>query len=145
MCIWERISRLPVKIRDGGGQRFGPARVDDVVLGNEVSKTESCLSLSNVPSSEVEECLTLSVHWNDPPMLAVIATVFIERDLRIEYCLAFASDKGILWVEVYRSVGKLVPKTPTSGTVQSVYPGDLGHQKGLQGHLAAKLTRNMFQ
>jgi hypothetical protein len=37
--------------------------VDDIGLGNEVSKTEPCLSLSNVPSSEVEECLTLSVHW----------------------------------------------------------------------------------
>ena len=67
--------------------------MDDIVFGNEVSKTEPCLSLSNVPSSEVEECLTLSVHWNDPPMLAVIATVFIKRDL--PFCLAFVSDKGI--------------------------------------------------
>ena len=85
------------------------------MLGNVVSKTESCLSLSNVPSSEVEECLTLSVHWNDPPMLAVIATVFIERDLQIKFCLAFVSDKGILWVEVYMSVGKLVPKDSNIG------------------------------
>jgi hypothetical protein len=115
------------------------------VLGNEGSKTEPCLSLSNVPSSEVEECLTLSVYWNNPPMLAVIAIVFIKRDLQITSCLAFVSDKGILWVEVYRSVGKLIPKTPTSGTVQSVYPGDLGHQKEPQGHFAAKLTCNMFQ
>src|ERR1700722_7653501 len=82
LCIWERISRLPVKTRDGGGQRFGPARlVDDIVLRNEVSRTEQCLCLSNVPSSEVEECLTLSVHWNDSPMLAVIVTVFLKCDL----------------------------------------------------------------
>jgi hypothetical protein len=119
--------------------------VDDIVLANEVSETEPCLSLSNVTSSEVEECLTLSVYWDDPPMLAIIATVFIKRDLQIKFCLGFVSDKGILWVEVYRSVRKLVPKTPTSGTVQSVYPGDPGHQKEPQGHFAAKLTRNMFQ
>ena len=55
--------------------------MDDIVLGNEVSKTEACLSLSNVVSSEVEECLTLSVHWNDSPMLAVIVTVFLKCDL----------------------------------------------------------------
>jgi len=78
-------------------------------------------------------------------MLAVNTTVFIKRDLQIKFWLAFISDKGILWVEVYRSVGKLVPKTPTSGTVQSVYPGDVGYQKEPQGHFAAKLTRNMFQ
>jgi len=77
--------------------------------------------------------------------LAVIATVFIKRDLEMKICLAFVSDKGILWVEVYRSAAKLVPKTPTSGTVQSVYPGDLGHQKELQGHVTAKPTRNIFQ
>src|ERR1700722_7002115 len=94
VCICDRISRLPVKTRDGGGQRFEPARVDDVVLGNEVSKAEQCLSLSNVPSSEVEKCLTLSVHWNDPPMLAVIVIVFIKRDLQTTFCLTFVADKA---------------------------------------------------
>jgi len=42
-------------------------------------------------------------------------------------------------------MGELVPKTPAPGAVQGEYPGDPGHQKEPQGHVAAKRTRNMFQ
>jgi hypothetical protein len=38
--------------------------------------------------------LTLSTLWHDLPMLAVIASVFIKRDLRTNFYLAFDPDEA---------------------------------------------------
>jgi len=65
--------------------------------------------------------LTLSTLWHDLPMLAVIALVFVKRDLRTNFYLAFDPDEAYHRKKFYRSVRKLIQKT---GTVQSEYPGD---------------------
>jgi len=83
------MSSLPVKTGVGGGQLLRPVRLRDFLLANARSKEKPCFLSAIYPSSQKEKYLTLSAFWHDLPMLAVIALVFIKRDLQMKFYLAF--------------------------------------------------------
>jgi len=70
-----------VKTGVGGGQLLRPVRLRDFLLANARPKAEAQFPSAIYPLCQKEKYLTLATFWHDLPMLAVIALVYIKRDL----------------------------------------------------------------